>query len=386
MCDTGVQKAISKPRPRPLRPWLAYCFSNGYATLLAPLVNALVTHRNNPNPPTNAFRRRWLQAGIGSLACSVLPSPVRAQGPNSVAAPFPSKPLQLIVPWPAGGATDLTLRLLCEEAEPALGQPIVVLNRPGAAGTLVAPMLKAAAPDGHTIGQVPITVYRHALMQAVPWDPMVDFSPIVQVSGVTFGLLVPSASPWKSFADMVGWALTNPGALLLGSTGIGTTAHLAMEELLTQQGVRYTHVPYKGTADQMLAIASGQLMAGVNSTGFAPWVDQGKMRLLAIFSAQRSPRWPDVPTLKELGFSQAVYTSPWGLAAPAGTPDSVVGQLHAVFKNAMFSERHQQALARYDQALDYLDTRAYRQAIMDTVARERQLLKRMNLLHTPAVR
>jgi tripartite-type tricarboxylate transporter receptor subunit TctC len=107
------------------------------------------------------------------------------------------------------------------------------------------------------------------------------------------------------------------------------------------------------------------------------------MRLLAIFSAQRSPRWPEVPTLKELGFTQAVYTSPWGLAAPAGTPEPVVAQLHNVFKKAMFSERHQQVLARYDQALDYLDTRAYRQAIAENVAHERRLLKRMNLLHTP---
>jgi tripartite-type tricarboxylate transporter receptor subunit TctC len=318
------------------------------------------------------------------MASALCTPPAWAQGPGPGAAPFPSRPVQLIVPWPAGGATDLTLRLLCEEAEPLLGQPIVVVNRPGAAGTLVAPLLKAAVPDGHTIGQVPITVYRHALMQAVPWDPVTDLAPIVQVSGVTFGLLVPSTSPWKSLADLVAWAQAHPGELLLGSTGMGTTAHLAMEELLTHQGVRYTHVPYKGTADQMLAIASGQLMAGVNSTGFAPWVDQGKMRLLAIFSAQRSPKWPEVPTLKELGFGQAVYTSPWGLAAPAGTPDAVVAQLHQVFKKAMFSERHQQVLARYDQALDYLDTRAYRQAIADNVVHEKRLLKRMNLLHTPS--
>ena len=218
------------------------------------------------------------------------------------------------------------------------------------------------------------------------WNPLADLAPIVQVSGVTFGLLVPSNSPWKSLAEMVAWAQSRPGELLLGSTGMGTTAHLAMEEVLTLQGVRYTHIPYKGTADQMLAIASGQLHAGVNSTGFAPWVEQGKMRMLAIFSAQRSPRWPDVPTLKELGFTQSAYTSHRGLAAPTRTPDAVVATLHNAFKKAMFSERHQQALGRYDQFLDYLDTRAYRQAITDTVENEKRLLKRMNLLHTPTPR
>lgn len=329
-------------------------------------------------------RRQWLTTHVG-LAASALVNPAAwAQGPGT--APWPTRPIQLLVPWPAGGATDLTLRLLCEETEHLLGQPLVVINRPGAAGTLVAPMLKAAQPDGYTIGQVPITVYRHALMQPVAWDPVTDLAPIVQVSGVTFGLLVPSNSPWKNLADMIAWAKTRPDELLLGSTGLGTTAHLAMEEVLTQQGVRYTHVPYKGTADQMLAIASGQLMAGVNSTGFAPWVDQGKMRMLAIFSAQRSPRWPEVPTLKELGYTQSAYTSPWGLAAPAGTPDAVIATLHNAFKKAMFSERHQQALARFDQFLDYLDTRAYRQAIAETVEHEKRLLKRMNLLHTPSPR
>jgi len=124
-------------------------------------------------------------------------------------------------------------------------------------------------------------------MNQVPWDPVKDLAPIVQVSSTTFDLLVPADSRWTSLVEMLGWARQNPGALLMGSTGIGTTARLAMEEVLLEQGIRYVHVPYKGTADQMLAIASGQLMVGVNSTGFAPWLDQGKLRLLAVFSAQR---------------------------------------------------------------------------------------------------
>jgi len=318
-------------------------------------------------------RRRWL-GGLLASACMVTGTPAATSG-------WPDRPIQLIVPWPAGGATDLTLRILCEEAEPLLGQRLIVVNRPGAAGTQVAPALKMAEPDGYTIGQVPITVYRHALMHAVPWNPMEDFSPIIQVSGTTFGIVVPAASPWRSMQDMIDWALRYPGELLLGSTGIGTTAHLAMEEILIGHGVRYVHVPYKGTADQMLAVAGGQLMAGVNSTGFAPWVDQGKLRLLGIFSAQRSPRWPDVPTLVEMGYPHAVYTSPWGLAAPAGTPEVVIQRLHDAFRTAMHTERHRQALARYDQQLDYLNTQDYRRALLTTVARERSLLARMNLLH-----
>jgi len=332
-------------------------------------------HTPTPTPPVS--RRQLLAWGAGSALLAA--TGARAQP----GAAWPSKPVQLIVPWPAGGQTDLTLRILCEEAAPLLGQPIVVVNKPGAAGTLVAPALKAAEPDGHTIGQVPITVYRHALMNHVPWDPVADLAPIVQVSGVSFGLLVPASSPWKSASELIQWAVQHPGELVLGSTGIGTTAHLAMEEILLQHNVRYVHVPYKGTADQMLAIASAQIMAGVNSTGFAPWVDQGKMRLLATFNAARNPRWPDAPTMRELGYPQAVYTSPWGLAAPAGTPPAVIQKLHDAFHKAMLSERHQQALAKYDQGLDYLNTRDYRQAVLDTVEREKKLLARMNLLAPP---
>ncbi len=325
---------------------------------------------------TPVSRRHWL-AAAGALGLAATLPAVRAQ------APFPSRPVQLIVPWPAGGQTDLTIRLLAEEAEPLLGQPVVVINKPGAAGTLVAPLLKAAEPDGHTIGQVPITVYRHALMNHMPWDPVTDLAPIAQVSGVSFGLLVPAASPFRSANELIEWAVRHPGELILGSTGVGTTAHLAMEEILLQHNVKYVHVPYKGTADQRLAIAGAQIMAGVNSTGFAPWVEKGQMRLLATFNATRNPRWPDAPTLRELGYPQAVYTSPWGLAAPAGTPPAVIQKLHDAFHKAMLSPRHTEALARYDQSLDYLNTRDYRQAVLATVERERKLLARMNLLAPP---
>lgn len=323
--------------------------------------------------------RAGLACGVGCALGLIKPAQAQSAKPQ-----WPQRPIQMIVPWPAGGATDLTLRILNEEAEPLLGQRIVVVNRPGAAGTLVAPLLKAAEPDGHTIGQIPLTVYRHALMNRVPWNPVRDLAPILQVSGVTFGLVVPEGSAWKSLADLLGWAKQHPGELLMGSTGIGTTAHLAMEEILLANGITYVHVPYKGTTEQMLAVASSQLMAGVNSTGFAPWVDQGKMRLLAVFSAERSARWPQVPTMRELGYARSVYTSPWGLAAPRGTPAPVLQALHDAFHQATISARHRAALARYDQDISYLNTAAYQQAILDTVAREKVLLGRMKLLAAPA--
>ncbi len=316
-------------------------------------------------------RRDCLCLGLATLASVAAPA---------YAAQWPQRHIDLIVPWPAGGATDLTIRMLAESMERSLGQPVIVRNKPGAGGTLVAPALKEAPPDGHTIGQVPVTVYRHALMRQVDWDPVRDLQPIIQVSGTTFGLLVPADSPFRSLADLIAWAQQHPGKLTMGSTGIGTTPHLAMEEILLDHQVRYVHVPYKGTADQMLALASGQLMAGMNSTGFAPWVEQRKIRLLGVTSAQRSPRWPDVPTLRELGFPKAVYTSPWGMAAPRGTAPEVIARLHDAIRQAAFEERHRQALYGYDQHLEYLNTEQYQRAVLTTVEHERALLQRMNLL------
>jgi tripartite-type tricarboxylate transporter receptor subunit TctC len=311
-------------------------------------------------------RRTFLLAACPTLAWGAPPA-------------FPSHPITLIVPWPAGGQTDLTMRLLAEIAGRQLGQPVVVENRPGAAGTMVAPALRVAAPDGYTIGQVPVTVYRAPLQRKVPWDPLVDIAPILQVSGVTFGIVVPADSPFQSFADLLRWGREHPGGLTIGSTGIGTTAHLAMEDVLSRERIDYVHVPYKGTADQMLAVAGGTLMVGVNSTGFAPYVDSGKLRLLAVFSPQRSRRWPGVPTLRELGYADAVYTSPYGIGAPAATPPAVLRKLHDAFRAAMFDPRHLQELARYDQEPEYLDSGAYAQHVQALTARERVLLARLRL-------
>lgn len=321
-------------------------------------------------------RHALRQGGVWFLGAAL--GQAHAQAPA-----WPRKPIQLIVPWPAGGGTDLSLRVLAEEAALRLGQSVAVLNRPGAAGTLVAPLLKASLADGHTIGQLPLPVLRHALMNKVAWDPLTDLDPILQVSGTTFGLLVPSQSPWRHLQDLLVWARARPGELMLGSTGIGSTPHLAMEDLLGQLQIPYTHVPYKGTTEQMLALASGQILAGVNSTGFAPWVEQGKLRLLAVFSEQRSARWPQVPTMKELGFAQAVYHSPWGMVAPAGTPAPVMAALHDAFRAALFTPRHLAELQRYDQDASYLDAAAYRQELQQTWQRERRLLQRMKLLADP---
>ncbi|MCP3023156.1 tripartite tricarboxylate transporter substrate binding protein [Cupriavidus basilensis] len=302
---------------------------------------------------------------------------------NALAAPaedaqrFPVRPITLIVPWPAGGATDISMRVLAELAGRELGQPIVVENKPGAGGTLVGGALAAARPDGYTIGQLPLTVYRFPHQQKTAWQPLRDIQPVLMISGYTFGIVVPADSPFHTLDDLIAWGRAHPGALTVGSTGIGTTAHLAMEDVLGRSGVRYVHVPYRGTADQMLAVANGSLMAGVNSTGFAPFVDSARMRLLAVFSAQRSARWPEVPTVSELGFDHAIHNSPYGIGVPRGTDPLIVSRLHDAFRIAMYQPRHVAELAKYDQELSYLNTARYEAYLQRAWDVERRFAERV---------
>lgn len=291
---------------------------------------------------------------------------------------FPTRPLTLWVPWPAGGATDATLRLLAEGAAARLGQRVLVENRAGAGGTLVMPVLQQAAPDGYTLAQMPQTVFRAPWVQRLTWDPIRDTTPILQISGVTFGIVVADSSPWRTLDDVLAYARQNPGRLTISTNGVGTTPHLVLEQLLTDRQIPYVHVPYKGTAEQMLAVANGQVMAGVNSNGFAPFVDSGQLRLLVTFGAQRTRRWPKVPTLRELGHP-FVAASPYGLAGPAGIPEEIVRILHDAFKAAMHDAPHVSELARYDQDLAYLGSEDYGRAMRQAYEAERRAVERLGL-------
>jgi len=326
-------------------------------------------------PPLH--RRRALQM-LAGMACSTLGlDRVQAQGDR-----FPARPISLWVPWPAGGATDATMRLIADLAGHQLGQKIVVENRAGAGGTLVMPVLQQAAPDGYTIAQMPQPVFRWPWTQKVSWDPIRDTTPILQISGVTFGIVVPAASPFRTLDDLFAWARANPGRLTVSTNGVGTTPHVVMDQLFGARGLEYVHVPYKGTSEQMLAVSSGQLMVGVNSNGFAPFVDGGQLRLLVTFGERRTKRWPNVPTLKELGHG-IVAMSPYGLAGPAGMPGDIVRVLHDAFRAAIHDPAHLAELAKYDQELAYLGSEDYGRSMRAAFAAERLAVERLGLAKKP---
>ena len=272
----------------------------------------------------------------------------------------------------------MSLRLLAELASRTLGQRVLTENRGGAGGTLAMPVLQQAEADGYTIAQLPYPIFRAPHVQKVLWDPIRDVTPIIQLSGVTFGLLVAAGSPFRSLDELLTYAHVNPGKLSIATNGVGTTPHVVLEELFTARGLAYIHVPYKGTAEQIQAIAAGQVMAGVNSSGFAPAVDSGRLRLLVSFAAQRSRRWPQVPVLRELGFD-IVAQSPFGLGGPRGMPAAVVATLHDAFKKALFEPQFVQELAKYDQEPDYLGPVEYAQVNRTIFAKERAVVEKMGL-------
>jgi tripartite-type tricarboxylate transporter receptor subunit TctC len=270
------------------------------------------------------------------------------------------------------------MRLLAELASRQLGQRVLIENRAGAGGTLAMPVLQQAAPDGYTIAQMPLPVFRAPLVQKLMWDPIRDTTPIIQISGVTFGIVVPAASAIRNLDDLFALAKAKPGELLVSTNGVGTTPHIVMDELFARKGLTYVHVPYKGTAEQMIAVSSGQVMVGVNSNGFAPFVDNGKLRLLATFGEHRSRRFPQVPTLRELGHG-IVAMSPYGLAGPRGLPAPVVQVLHDAFRTAMQDPAHLAELERYDQDLAYLGPEDYGRAMREAYATERRTVERLGL-------
>lgn len=321
------------------------------------------------------MKRRTLLAGA---AAATLPA-LLPRGALAQSQPFPAKPVTLVVPWPAGGSTDRHLRTLAELAGRQLGQPVVVVNQPGAGGTLgPGNMALTARPDGYTIAQFPLGMLRVPHMQKTAWDPMKDFTYIMGVSGYTFGLTVRADSPHRTLQEYLAAAKARPGSINYGSTGIGSSPHLLMEDLADKAGVELTHVPFKGNADLVQALLGGHVMAQSDASGWDRFVDGGQMRLLATFGERRTKRWPNVPTAKELGYD-VVFSSPYGLAGPKGMDPAVVRVLHDAFRKAMDEPRHQEILDQLNQDVWYRSGDDYARWAREVHQRDRALIERLGL-------
>jgi len=246
--------------------------------------------------------------------------------------PYPSRPIRLVVPFPAGGPLDVIARAIGQKLSLAWGQPVVIDNRPGAGGNIGADLVAKSAPDGYTIleGALSTHAVNVSLYSKMPYDPIRDFAPITLVAVTPNVLVLNPSVPANSVAELISYARANPGKLAFGSGGNGSAGHLAGELFKTEARVDMVHVPYKGAAPAMQDLLGGQIQLMFdNLASSMQQVRAGKLKAIAVTTAKRSPLVPDLPTLAETGLPGFDIYTWWGFLAPAGTPKEIIAQWNA---------------------------------------------------------
>ncbi len=313
------------------------------------------------------------RAALGATA-SLLAAPALAQGR------FPNRPIRFLIPWPPGGSLDALHRQMFEIVHKDLGQPVLIENRPGARGTQAAIFLvNQAQPDGYTLAHHHLSILRHPfLTKQKTWDPIADFTYIMQVSGFLFGTAVRSDGPYKTFRDLIEAARKAPGRLTFSTSGIATTNHLAMEEICAREGVEMTHIPFRGSQEGVTALLGKQIDVVADSSSWRPNVEAGELRLLSVWTRERLAAFPDAPTLRDLGYDMVV-TSPYGITGPKGLDGEIAETLHQAFRKAYEDEASQAIIKRWDMPREYLPPAEYLAFARQRVAYEKAMVARLNL-------
>ena len=261
-----------------------------------------------------------------TMAC--VPEPILAQ------EKYPSKTINFVIGYPGGGTTDVCARPLVTAASKILGQPIVVLNKPGGASAVAMASLKNEKPDGYTIGILPSGAVFSQHMRKVPYDSAKDFTPIMQYAVYLYGLVVKSDSPWKTFKEFIDYAKANPGKIRYSTAGAGTPQHLVMERLAIKENIKWTHIPFQGGGPAIANLLGGHVEASSQTTEWKKHVEAGTLRLLAVYGESRMADFPNAPTLLELG-TDITAASLICIVGPKGLSPQVVNTLHQAFKKAM---------------------------------------------------
>jgi len=269
---------------------------------------------------------------------------------NAFAQAYPTHSIRLVVPFPAGGTTDILARAAAQKLSESLGQAVVVDNRPGAAGNIGADLVAKSAPDGYTLlmGTVGTHAINPSLYAKMPYDHVKDFVPVVLVAGVPNVLAVYPPFPVNSVAELIALAKAKPGTINFASSGSGTSIHMSGELFKSMAGVDMTHVPYKGSAPALTDLMGGQVQIMFDNLPSAlPLIKAGKLRAIAVTSLKRAPALPDVPTISESGLPGFEASSWFGVLAPAGTPSPIVAKINAdVNKWLQSPEAREQMLAQ----------------------------------------
>jgi len=321
---------------------------------------------------TNLTRRGTLALAAGALAAPLAKPALAQQG-------FPSRPVRMLVPWAAGGTTDVQMRAFSDIASRHLGQPVVVENRSGAGGILGPQALLNEKPDGYVVSQMPISVFRYPHMAAkAPFNPDQDFTWISHLTGYLFGVVVRADAPWKTFDEFLADAKETPGKITYGTPGVGTSLHLTMERIAGERGIEWVHVPFRGFSENLTALLGGQIQALADSSGWAEMVRDGRLRLLVTWGPERAKRFPETPTLRESGID-IVSTSPYGIAGPKGMDPAVVRVLDTAFRAAVSDPQHVAILDRYDMPVIYMGPEEYAAFAQRTSTEEKAMIDRLNL-------
>lgn len=263
------------------------------------------------------------------------------------AAGFPSRPITILVPFAAGGSSDVVMRIVAKVASQTLGQPIVIENRSGAAGNIAAMVVKQAAPDGYTLmmGHTGSHAINATLYPDLKFDPVKDFTPIAPLISFNNVLIVPAESPARSAAELVALAKQKPDGLTYGSQGVGTGGHLLGVILAKDTGIKLVHVPYRGVAPAVTDMVAARLdFMFASYLTASPFIASGKLRMLAIAGAKRHPQIPQVPTMGEAGFPDVEMEQWFGVFGPAGVAKPIMQKLNAEFVKALGSDEVQSAL------------------------------------------
>ena len=317
-----------------------------------------------PNKTMSRHRASRRSLMLGAAAAMGLPMSVVGQAKWK-----PERPITIYNPFAAGGATDIHLRFLGEKVSKALGQPILVEIKAGAAGTLAPAQLLNSKPDGYQLAVMSINSLRYPHYQSVPWDPLRDFTYITGLSSYTLGIVVRTDSPWKTIEDLIAAGKKDPEKYPYGTSGVGGSGNLMMIEVDQVTSAKFTHVPYKGGAEWVPALLGGHIDFLADAAQWAPQVDSGQFRILAMATEQRSPKYPDAPTLKERGIN-AIAHSPYGLVGPKGLPSNIVQTLHEAFNDATNDPGTQPLLDRFIQVpwrRNPAEYRAYSEAYFNSV-------------------
>jgi tripartite-type tricarboxylate transporter receptor subunit TctC len=292
---------------------------------------------------------------------------------------FPEKNITLLHAYSPGSSSSVTLRALGEAASKTLGRRFVIEDKPGAGGALAPSyMLKIGKADGYMLSQLPQPILRIPHIQKVEFDVLNDFTWIIRIVDYTYALVVKNEAQWKNLGELVSYAKANPGKLTYATSGVGVTMHMVMEELAAMNGIRWVHAPHRTTTDMLNAVIGGHIDMVAAAISYAPLVDAGKIRVLAILGANRIKRWPDIATAKELGYDVNASSS-YGIGGPKGMDPKIVKTLHDAFRKGLDDPEFIRTMEQYDQVRSYLNTEDYTRWAREQYAVEKTVVERFGL-------